>query len=72
VNPGFVKSKLTDQNDFTMPFILETDDAAARIIKGLESNSFELSFPKRFTYGLKFLRLLPYRLYFLATKALIK
>jgi short-subunit dehydrogenase len=72
VNPGFVKSKLTDQNEFTMPFILETDDAATRIIKGLESNSFELSFPKRFTYGLKMLRILPYRLYFLATKGLIK
>ncbi len=72
VNPGFVKSKLTDRNDFTMPFIMETRDAAARIVKGLASDSFETTFPRRFTYGLKLLRILPYRLYFLATKALVK
>jgi len=72
VNPGFVKSKLTDRNDFKMPFIMETRDAALRIINGLESNAFEITFPRRFTYGLKLLRILPYRLYFLATKALVK
>ncbi len=72
VNPGFVKSKLTDRNDFTMPFIMETRDAAARIVKGLDSDAFETTFPRRFTYGLKLLRILPYRLYFLATKALVK
>jgi len=72
VNPGFVKSKLTDRNDFKMPFIMETRDAALRIIKGLESDAFEITFPRRFTYGLKLLRILPYRLYFLATKALVK
>ncbi len=72
VNPGFVKSKLTDQNEFTMPFIMETEDAAIRIMKGLESTAFEVTFPKRFTYWLKLLRVLPYRLYFLVTRALIK
>lgn len=72
VNPGFVKSKLTDQNEFAMPFIMETQDAALRIMKGLDSTAFEVTFPKRFTYWLKLLRILPYRLYFLVTKALIK
>lgn len=72
VNPGFVKSKLTDQNKFKMPFILETTDAAERIIRGLESSAFELTFPKRFTYWLKLLRILPYRLYFAVTKNLVK
>lgn len=72
VNPGFVKSKLTDRNDFTMPFILETRDAAERIVSGLESSGFEVTFPKRFTYGLKLLRILPYRLYFFITKNLLK
>jgi len=72
INPGFVKSKLTDSNEFKMPFILETRDAAERIVKGLESNAFEITFPKRFTYWLKFFRLLPYRVYFLLTRGLIK
>jgi len=72
VNPGFVKSKLTDRNDFTMPFLMDTRDAAHRIVNGLESSSFEVTFPKRFTYWLKLLRILPYRLYFLITKRLVK
>lgn len=72
VNPGFVKSKLTDRNDFSMPFILETRDAAERIVRGLESSAFEVTFPKRFTYGLKLLRILPYRVYFFITKRLLK
>lgn len=51
--PGFVKSRITDQNDFTMPFILEAPDAARRIAKGLARNKalitfpFALSFPTR-------------------------
>jgi len=72
VNPGFVKSKLTDRNDFNMPFILETRDAAKRIVSGLESSAFEVTFPKRFTYWLKLLRILPYTVYFLITKNLVK
>lgn len=71
VNPGFVKSKLTDRNKFKMPFLLETRDAAERIVKGLESSAFEVTFPKRFTYWLKLLRILPYRLYFVVAKRLI-
>jgi len=71
INPGFVKSKLTDQNEFNMPFIMETSDAAKRIVNGLERSAFELTFPKRFTYWFKLLRILPYRLYFVVTKKLI-
>jgi len=72
INPGFVKSKLTDQNEFEMPFIMETDDAAKRIVQGLESNAFETTFPKRFTYWLKLFRIVPYWLYFVLTKKLVK
>jgi len=71
INPGFVKSKLTDRNDFKMPFIMETTDAAKRIVSGLETNAFELTFPKRFTYWLKLLRIVPYRLYFALTRTLV-
>lgn len=64
VNPGFVTTKLTAQNSFKMPAEITTTEAAERIIKALETDSFEITFPKRFTYILKILRALPYRLYF--------
>ena len=47
-----------------MPFLIEPDDAAHRIIDGLNSKRFEITFPKRFTWTLKMLRLLPYSVYF--------
>ncbi|MGI9436036.1 MAG: SDR family NAD(P)-dependent oxidoreductase [Geminicoccaceae bacterium] len=64
VDPGFVKTPLTDKNPFAMPFLIDVDEAARRIATGLERQSFEITFPKRFTYLLKLLRILPYRLYF--------
>ncbi|WP_417718942.1 SDR family NAD(P)-dependent oxidoreductase [Salipiger sp.] len=62
VCPGFVRSRLTDKNDFTMPALMEPGDAATAILKGLSGRAFEIHFPKRFTYGLKLLRALPYAL----------
>ncbi len=64
INPGFVKTPLTDKNEFSMPFLLEVDDAAERMARGLESSAFEITFPRRFAYLLKCFRILPYRLYF--------
>ncbi len=64
INPGFVKTPLTDQNDFKMPALISPDQAARAILAGLQSNRFEIHFPKRFTRLLKVLRLLPYGLYF--------
>jgi short-subunit dehydrogenase len=72
INPGFVRTPLTDLNEFPMPFLMEVDDAAARIVKGLEGSSFEITFPRRFTWLLKFLSLLPYALYLRLTRKLIK
>ncbi len=63
VNPGFVETPATDENPFDMPFLLKADDAARRMADGIESKAFEVTFPKRFTYQLKFLRLLPFDLY---------
>lgn len=65
INPGFVKTPLTNKNDFPMPMMIEADEAARAIAKGIKSQSFEIHFPKRFTYIMKFLRLLPASLYFL-------
>jgi NAD(P)-dependent dehydrogenase (short-subunit alcohol dehydrogenase family) len=64
VHPGFVKTPLTDKNDFKMPFLMSAEAAAARLVAGMSHDGFEITFPRRFTYLLKLLRLLPYRLYF--------
>ena len=64
VNPGFVTTPLTAQNDFSMPAEITAEEAADRIISALDGDSFEITFPKRFTYILKLLKCLPYRLYF--------
>jgi len=68
VNPGFVKTPLTDKNDFKMPFLMPADKAVARMIAGLARDRFEITFPRRFTWQLKLLRLLPYRFYFAVTR----
>lgn len=65
VCPGFVKTPLTDRNPFPMPFLMEADAAADRMFRGLsEGRSFEITFPRRFTWFLKVLERLPYALYF--------
>jgi short-subunit dehydrogenase len=64
ISPGFVKTPLTEHNDFKMPALISADQAARDVVAGLRAGKFEIHFPKRFTYTLKFLRLLPYRLYF--------
>ncbi|MCB1312811.1 MAG: SDR family NAD(P)-dependent oxidoreductase [Sedimentitalea sp.] len=60
ISPGFVDTRLTRRNDFTMP-ALQTPEAAARaIIAGLDRRGFEVHFPRRLTLALKLLRALPY------------
>lgn len=63
VCPGFVRTPLTDRNDFPMPFRIEADEAARRIVDGIEAKKPEIHFPKRFSLLFKFLTLLPSRLY---------
>jgi NAD(P)-dependent dehydrogenase (short-subunit alcohol dehydrogenase family) len=72
VNPGFVRTPLTDRNDFPMPFLMEVAPAARRLVDGLASGRFETTFPRRFTWLLKVLRLLPYGLYFALTKRTVR
>lgn len=68
VCPGFFKSPLTAKNDFPMPFLLETDEAAERTLEGLLTSSrFEVAFPRRMAWILKLLRSLPYPLAFSVT-----
>jgi len=59
INPGFVKTRLTQKNLFSMPFIITSKQAADEIFRGLAAKKFEIHFPKKFTYLLKFLQILP-------------
>lgn len=63
VNPGFIKTPLTDQNKFPMPFLMDVDAAARIFVRELSSSKFEITFPKIFSYILKIIGLLPARLY---------
>ena len=65
ISPGFIKTPMTDQNDFPMPMIKSPEFAANEIYKGLtEKKGFEIHFPKAFTCIMKFLQILPNGLYF--------
>jgi short-subunit dehydrogenase len=59
VTPGFVRTDLTAANEFEMPFIMEPDEAARRILDGLDGKSFEIAFPRRLIWPLRLLAALP-------------
>lgn len=71
ISPGFVKTPMTDKNDFAMPAMISAEEAARRIADGLAGTSFEIHFPRRFTYVMKMLAMLPYRLYFAALRCFV-
>ena len=73
VSPGFIKTPLTDKNEFPMPFLRSPEFAAKQVYKGLvKSKSFEIHFPKQLTLTLKFLRILPYKFYLFLVDKLVK
>ena len=68
INPGFVETPLTAQNDFRMPALITPEEAATQILRGWQRGDFEIHFPKRFTLWLKGLRLLGHGAYFAAVR----
>jgi len=68
VNPGFVATSLTAQNDFTMPALITPETAAEEIVDGWAAGDFEIHFPKRFTLWLKALSHVGDALYFRAIR----
>ena len=72
VHPGFVRTPLTEKNKFEMPFLVEADYASRQILKGIWQNKFEIVFPPLFGLILKFLRILPYSIYFTIMRKLVK
>jgi NAD(P)-dependent dehydrogenase (short-subunit alcohol dehydrogenase family) len=72
ISPGFVATEATAQNDFEMPALITADKAAQEILSGLQAGDFDIHFPKRFSGFLKFLRILPYPLYFWIIRRFVK
>lgn len=64
VNPGYVKTPLTDGNKAPMPFLVPVEDAARIICDGMDATGFEIAFPRRMAWLLKALNRLPYAAYF--------
>ncbi len=73
VSPGFIKTPLTDKNEFNMPFLKSPEFAAEKIYNGfIKSNAFEIHFPKQLTLLLKFFRILPYKIYLFLIDKVVK
>lgn len=64
INPGFVRTRLTDKNDFKMPFIMEPEAAARVVFEHMNSDRFKRSFPTGFSYVFRGSQFLPDWLYY--------
>ena len=71
INPGFVKTPLTAQNDFKMPALISPEEAATEILAGWARGEFEIHFPKRFTRSMKAMQAMPYGLFFSAIRRFV-
>lgn len=63
-NPGFIRTRLTDKNDFAMPFLMEPEQAAAEIMKLMRGHRFQRAFPKVFSLVFRLANFLPDRAYY--------
>lgn len=72
INPGFVDTPLTQQNDFPMPFMITEARAAEHIMRGLGSSRFEIAFPWKMVLATKFLAFLPARLRMAITRKMLR
>jgi NADP-dependent 3-hydroxy acid dehydrogenase YdfG len=66
-NPGFIKTRLTDKNDFSMPFLMQPDEAARYMFEHMTTDRFKISFPTVFSWLFRGSQFLPdwayYRLF---------
>jgi short-subunit dehydrogenase len=63
-NPGFVRTRLTDKNEFRMPFLMEPEEAAEHMMTLMRSDRFSSSFPWAFGAWFRFSQFLPDWLYY--------
>ena len=71
INPGFVKTPLTDKNTFPMPFLLPVDTAVDHIMHGIEHKQFEIAFPWQTTLLTRILAALPNWAKFAVTRRML-
>lgn len=64
VNPGFIKTRLTEKNDFKMPFLMEPDDAAQQVWEHMNTDAFRRNFPGPFAAAFRLGNFLPDWLYY--------
>jgi short-subunit dehydrogenase len=72
INPGFVDTPLTKKNDFPMPFLVSSQEAADAIVSGLKTNRYEIIFPWKMALGIKVLAALPKSLLFRITRRMLR
>jgi len=63
-NPGFIKTQLTDKNDFRMPFLMTPEEAAEHMFRHMNTSRFKQSFPTLFSWLFRGSQFLPDWLYF--------
>ena len=64
VNPGFIRTRLTDKNDFRMPFLMEPDEAASAVFDHMNADGFQKSFPVPFAWLFRLSQFLPDPVYY--------
>lgn len=69
--PGFVRTPLTDRNTFAMPFLMEPEQAAAIILRGMAKGKLRISFPWQMVWALRLLHALPDRLMVALTRRMV-
>jgi short-subunit dehydrogenase len=58
-NPGFIRTRLTDKNDFSMPFLMEPAEAAGHMFRHMQTDRFKVSFPTLFSWFFRLSQFLP-------------
>lgn len=58
-NPGFIRTRLTDKNDFSMPFLMEPEEAARHIFELMQTDNFKANFPTVFSWLFRLSQFLP-------------
>ena len=71
INPGFVKTPLTDKNRFPMPFLISVDAAVDHILRGIARRRFDISFPWQMSFLIRLLAALPDRAKFAITRRML-
>jgi short-subunit dehydrogenase len=64
INPGFIKTRLTDKNDFNMPFIMSAEDAAKEVFDHMNTDNFKKSFPMVFSWVFRLSQFMPDWMYY--------